>query len=270
MLSPPNDPKANVCNAVYAPDESSLVFTKCVPSTGDQNRLDCKLYRSTKNGAEWNEAEELKGLNHVEGTTTEPAFGVDNEGNAILYFVSDRKGGKGGLDIYYAKVNADGTFGAATNAGDQVNTVGDDITPFYDKKNKLLYFSSDGHPSLGGLDVFKVAGTPGDWTNGAVNAGVPINSPADDLYFALDEKAAKGFMVSNRVGTTSPRGATCCDDIWTVIIQRDVVLQGIYVKRGDATNTPILGVDASMYKVEEIILPLLVMQLPIRCRLFSC
>jgi len=98
--------------------------------------------------------------------------------------------------------------------------------------------------------VFKVAGTPGNWTSGAVNAGVPINSPADDLYFALDEKAAKGFMVSNRVGTTSPRGATCCDDIWTVIIQRDVVLQGIYVKRGDATNTPILGVDASMYKVE--------------------
>src|SRR6185436_11166879 len=77
----------------------------------------------------------------------------------------------------------------------------------------------------------------------------PINSPADDLYLALDDKAAKGFMVSNRVGTISSRGTTCCDDIWTVIIQRDVTLKGTYVKRGDSTNTPVAGIDASLYKV---------------------
>ncbi len=247
LLSPPNDPKTNTGNAVFSPDENSIVFTKCEVSI--ENWQTCKLYRSFKEGAGWKEAEELKGLNYAEGTTTQPAFGLDNEGNQILYFVTDRKGGKGGRDIYYAKVNTDGTFGAPTNAGEAVNTVGDDITPFYDKKNKTLYFSSDGHPSLGGLDVFKIAGTPGNWTGKPVNAGVPINSQADDLYFALDEKAARGFEVSNRIGTTSPRGATCCDDIWTVIVQRDVFLKGIYVKRGDPTNTPITGVDASMYKV---------------------
>lgn len=247
LLSPPNDPNTNTGNAVFAPDESSIVFTKCAPSL--ENRMKCNLYRSAKNGAEWKEAEELKGLNFAEGTTTEPAFGLDKDGAQILYFVSDRKGSKGGLDIYYAKVNTDGTFGAVTNAGAEVNSVGDDITPFYDKKNKLLYFSSDGHPSIGGLDVFKIAGTPGNWTSSAVNAGVPINSQADDLYLALDEKGARGFEVSNRIGTTSPRGATCCDDIWTVIVQRDIFLKGIYVKRGDPTNTPIVGVDASMYKV---------------------
>lgn len=247
LLSPPNDPKTNTGNAVYAPDGNSIVFTKCEPSL--QNRMKCNLYRSVKDGAQWKEAEELKGLNFVDGTTTEPAFGLDKDGAAILYFASDRAGGKGGLDIYYAKANNDGTFGAPVSVGDAINTVGDEITPAYDAKNKLLYFSSDGHPSLGGLDVFKIAGTPGNWTTGAVNAGVPINSQADDLYLALDNKAARGFMVSNRVGTTSPRGATCCDDIWTVIVQRDVFLKGIYVKRGDPTNTPITGVDASMYKV---------------------
>ena len=235
---PPNDSKTNTGNAVFSPDENSIIFTKCEVSL--ENWQNCKLYRSAKDGATWKDAEELKGLNYAEGTTTQPTFGVDNEGNQILYFVSNRKGGKGNRDIYYAKVNADGTFGAPVNAGPEVNSVGDDITPHYDKKNKLLYFSSDGHPSIGGLDVFKIAGTPGHWTSKAVNAGVPVNSQADDLYFALDEKGARGFEVSNRIGTTSPRGATCCDDIWTVIVQRDVFLKGIYVKRGDATNTPIL------------------------------
>jgi peptidoglycan-associated lipoprotein len=247
LLSPPNDPKTNTGNAVFAPDGNSIVFTKCEVSI--ENWQKCKLYRSAKDGATWKDAEELKGLNYEDGTTSQPSFGLDKEGNQILYFVSDRKGGKGNRDIYYAKVNTDGTFGAVTNAGDQINSLGDDVTPFYDKKNKIFYFSSDGHPSLGGLDVFKISGTPGNWVGTATNAGVPVNSGADDLYFALDEKAARGFEVSNRVGTTSPRGATCCDDIWTVIVQRDVYLQGIYVKRGDATNTPILGVDASMYKV---------------------
>lgn len=245
---PPNDDKTNTGNAVYSPDEKSIVFTKCGVVEEDENRVNCRLYRSVKNGSTWGDAEELKKLNGELGTTTHPSFGVDKDGNTILYFTSNRSGSKG-LDIWYAKVNNDGTFGPATNLGNEVNSVGDDQTPFYDKKNGVLYFSSDGHPSIGGLDVFKISGTPGNWTSKAVNAGMPINSQADDLYFALDEKAARGFMVSNRVGTTSPRGATCCDDIWTVIVQRDITLKGTYVKRGDPTNTPVTGVDASLYKV---------------------
>jgi outer membrane protein OmpA-like peptidoglycan-associated protein/tetratricopeptide (TPR) repeat protein len=249
LPSPPNDPKASTGNAILSDDETLMIFTKCADSVNQgTNRIKCKLYKATKkNDLEWNDAEELSGLNGIDGTTTEPAWGIDADSNRILYFVSDRTGAKR-LDIYYASVNNDGTFGAAKALGTEINTDGDDITPFYDRKNKVLYFSSDGHPSIGGLDVFKAAGNPAKW-GPVANAGVPINSSADDIYLALDNKAAKGFMVSNRVGTTSPRGATCCDDIWTVIVQRDVYLRAIYVKRGDASNTPIAGVDASMYKV---------------------
>ncbi|MFN8298746.1 MAG: OmpA family protein [Chitinophagales bacterium] len=247
LPSPPNDSKTNVGNAILSADEKTLIYSKCGVDYTIDNELRCKLYRSKKEGAEWGAGEELSGINAKEKTTTEPAWGVGADGD-ILYFVSDRPGGKGGLDLWYAKMNADGTFGAATNAGTEVNTPGDEMTPFYDAKNKVLYFSSNGHASIGGLDVFKVSGMPGSF-GAVVNAGVPINSPADDIYLALDDKGAKGFMVSNRAGTTSPRGATCCDDIWTVIVQRDVFLKGIYVKRNDPTNTPITGVDASMYKV---------------------
>ncbi len=247
---PPNDTKMNAGNAIVSPDEQTMIFTKCGDTLNLGNIVRCKLYKATKkNDTEWNEPTEIKNLNSSDGTTTtQPAWGIDKDSNAILYFVSDRKGSKGGMDIYYAPFNKDGSFGTPENAGVEINGIGDEVTPFYDLKNKLLYFSSNGHASIGGLDIFKISGTPGHWST-AINMGLPFNSPADDLYFALDTKGAKGFLVSNRVGTTSPRGETCCDDIWAVTVQHDVVLKGIYVKRGDPTNTPVQGVDASLYKV---------------------
>lgn len=248
MASPPNSDNKNVLNAVLSGDEKTIVYTMCQDSSLLSNWGKCKLYKATKKDAlNWNEPEELTGLNNPEGTATQPAFGVDAESNNILYFVSDRKGTKGGLDIFYAKMNSDGTFGAVANAGDELNTEGDDITPFYDMKNKTLYYSTSGRPTMGGLDVYKIAGTPGKW-GVASNMGVPVNSQADDLYFSVDERASKGFMVSNRVGSTSSRGTTCCDDIWSVNIKPEITLKAIYVKRGDASNTPVSGVDASMYK----------------------
>jgi outer membrane protein OmpA-like peptidoglycan-associated protein/tetratricopeptide (TPR) repeat protein len=248
---PPNDHRANTSNAILSGDEKTLIYTRCADSLDESNMGKCKLYRTTKkNALEWNTPEELKTLNNPEGTTTHPAFGVDADGNDILYFVSNRKGmgSKGGLDIFYAKMNSDGTFGAITNAGPEVNTPADEITPFYDNVNKQLYFSSTGHQSIGGYDVFKISGTPGHWGL-VINAGVPVNSAADDFYFALDSKSEKGFEVSNRPGTTSSRGATCCFDIWTVTAIHDVFLKGTYVMRGEANPTPVAGVDASLYKV---------------------
>ncbi len=246
LPSPPNDPKTHVGNAVFSADENTIVFTKC-----DQTPLkvmQCKLYKSVKEGNDWSNAEELKALNKEEFSTTQPAWGKDKDGNTILYFASNR--GKGGdFDLYYAKLNSDGTFETPQRLGNEINTAGDDLTPYYNAKTNTLYFSSTGHPGMGGLDVFKAVGTPGNF--GEVrNLGIPTNSGADDLYYALDEKANKGFMVSNREGTTSQRGATCCDDIWGVTIRGDVFLKGTYVKRDDPAQTPITGVEASLYKVD--------------------
>lgn len=244
--TPPNDSKTHVANAVYTPGGNALVFTKC-----DQTPLSvmlCKFYKSTKENGAWGEAEEIKKLNKEEASTTQPAFGKDKEGNTILYFSSNR-GTRGDYDIYYAKMNNDGSFESAQRLGNEVNTVGDELTPYYNEKTNTLYFASSGHPGFGGLDVFSVVGTPGNF--GTVrNLGSPTNSSADDLYFALNNNGSKGFLVSNREGTNSQRGATCCDDIWEVIVRGDVFLKGIFVKRDDPTQTPVAGVDASLYKVD--------------------
>jgi outer membrane protein OmpA-like peptidoglycan-associated protein/tetratricopeptide (TPR) repeat protein len=242
---PPNDAKNHVANAILSTDENTMYFTKCDQS--EIVKMKCKIFRSTKQGAEWSNAEEVKELNSPTNTTTEPAFGQDKDGKPILYFVSDR-GGKGGMDIFYAPILEDGKFGPIKNAGNEVNTPGDDMTPFYDFKNKALYFSTDGRPSLGGLDVYRVVGYPDAWGVPS-NVGAPVNSQADDIYYALDENGKKGFVVSNRIGTKTTRGETSGDDIWSVAVKEDVVMKGIFALRTDPSRKPVEGVDASMYHV---------------------
>jgi outer membrane protein OmpA-like peptidoglycan-associated protein/tetratricopeptide (TPR) repeat protein len=245
MPFPPNDANNHVANGILTNDEKTLYFTKCDQS--EIVKMKCKIYRCTKNGAEWNNAEEVKELNSPTYTTTQPAFGQDKDGKPIMYFVSDR-GGKGGLDIFYAPMDENGKFGAIKNAGTEVNTPGDDRSPFYDAKNKVLYYSTDGRPSLGGLDVYKIPGQPDNW-GVASNVGAPVNSQADDWYYALDENGKKGYVVSNRIGTKTIRGETSGDDIWSVSVKEDIVLKGIFALRNDPSLKPIDGVDASMYHV---------------------
>ncbi len=246
LAYPPNDSKTHVGNAILSEDEKTMYFTKCDLSAIAKST--CKIFKSTKEGNDWGTPTEVKELNSEVGTTTQPSFGVDKEGKTILYFVSDR-GGKGGLDIYYAELKDDGKFGPAKNAGTGVNTPGDEFSPFYDKASKAFYFSSSGHPGLGGLDVFSITGTPEAWGT-AVNVGSPVNSSCDDMYFVLNETGKKGFVVSNRPGTKTIRGETCCDDIWNVSMREEVVLKGIFALRNDPTQKPVEGVDASMYHVD--------------------
>jgi outer membrane protein OmpA-like peptidoglycan-associated protein len=113
-----------------------------------------------------------------------------------LYFASNRPGGIGGVDLYSARVDARGNFGRVQNLGSEINTAGNDMFPFVSEDNRL-YFSSDGHPGLGGLDLFIATRRNGKIT--IDNLGEPMNSPADDFglsYFTVD----KGYFSSNREG----------------------------------------------------------------------
>lgn len=243
-----NAKNVHVGNGVKSRDGKTLYFTKCQELAPGQ-LMTCNIYKSEKVNGEWAEAEALSAINRKGASTTQPALAYDALGNEVMYFASNRKGSRGGMDIYYSEINKDGEFSAPQNLGREVNTSGDEVTPFYDSPTGKLYFSSNGHPSMGGLDVFSVEGFGGELTGEVTNVGHPVNSPADDLYFALNRKGSSGYMVSNRVGTTSPRGETCCDDVFKVKLVRDLFISYQFALEGDETNTPIEGVEASLYKI---------------------
>lgn len=230
-------------NGVISKDGKNMYYTQCAEE--DAHRMVCNIYKSSKNGNTWGDPV-LLDINKKGATTTQPALGFDAKGNEVLYFASNRVGGKGGMDIWYASVNKDGELGSATNLGANVNTKWDEVTPFYDNSNSLLYFSSEGHPGMGGLDVFKVKGNVEDWNDTILNAGYPLNSSADDLYLALNESGTTGYLVSNRPGTTSERGETCCDDVFKVKLKTD---KFVLVKATDPKGVELSDVNVALYKV---------------------
>lgn len=168
---------------------------------------------------------------------TQPAPARVN-GNQVLFFVSDREGGEGGMDIWYTE-EKEGKWSKPRNAGKLINTAGDELTPFY--SNGALYFSSDLHPGFGGQDIFVSRGAPGSWAT-PVNMGAALNSNANDFYFSFDRKARIGFLSSNRTGsTTDGVYSTCCNDIYKVEGWKDENKQdSITVVKKDA---PLLAIN---------------------------
>lgn len=127
-------------------------------------------------------------------STGHPSLTADGK---TMYFISDMPGGYGGTDVYVVQRSANG-WGKPLNLGYTVNTTGDEMFPFM-AADGVLYFSSDGQPSIGGLDVFKTIKNGTEWTK-PENMGAPINSSADDFAFWIDAKTRQGYLSSNREG----------------------------------------------------------------------
>jgi len=217
MISGPfNDPPAHTGNGSYSLDGKRFYFTECNPN--DSLQMICNIYVSEYAAGEWSKPKPLNDVNAAYGfTTTHPCIG-EYKGKEILYFASNREGTVGGMDIWYSEVRNKGAeYTAPQNCGRKINTMGDEITPFYSKKEEVLYFSSNGLINVGGLDIYRVTGGLKSWKN-PMNVGFPINSSVDDFYYSTDSKNERtfraGFFVSNRSGGYSVKGETCCDDIY--------------------------------------------------------
>ncbi|MEL6810474.1 MAG: OmpA family protein [Bacteroidota bacterium] len=180
-------------------------------------------------------------FNSSEYSTGHPALSPD--GNT-LYFVSDKPGGKGGSDIYRVSVDNNGGFGTPQRLGDNVNTEGKEVFPFIDSAGNL-YFSSDGHQGLGGLDGF-YAEASGSGFDDPVNLGMGANSEADDFAFRYDANTKTGFMSSNR------KGGKGADDIYMITgveppceVDMDINVVNEY------TGEPIFGARLDLYDDKE-------------------
>ena len=150
------------------------------------------IYRTSKQNGKWLSIESLK-INDQNYSNKNPMIGPKGE---YLYFSSNMPGGYGQYDIYKAKINEDGSIGDPLNLGQKINTEGQEGFPFM-SEDKIIYFSSDGHLGLGGLDVFYSKNIDTKWSN-VRNVGIPVNSGADDFAFMIN--GDDGYISSNRSG----------------------------------------------------------------------
>lgn len=209
-----NDERFHTGNAAFSADRKRVYFTRCRLNSFD--KMVCNIYMSSLEDGKWTEPVKLPApVNHKKYTSTMPSVGIDpTKGNDVIYFVSDRPGGKGKLDVWYTLYDQKTkVFKPLKNAGSKVNTSQNEMSPFFDSETRTLYFSSDGLGGLGGFDVFKTIGEGKKWT-GNQNLGMPVNSGADDIYFTIGSNRQEGFFVSNRKGGNALKNATCCDDIY--------------------------------------------------------
>ncbi len=206
--------KSNIHNAntSFNSDFTKVFVSRCGALNATQYR--CEIYVSDFKEGHWTELQKLPSPINVSGSnTTQPCLSEIND-KPVLFFASDRSAGEGAMDIWYAFMNTDGTFETPINAGKKINTIEDDITPWFVKENKTLYFSSTWHKGLGNFDIFTSEFKDNAFTD-AQNIGYPINSSYNDIYYSVNSKKDKAYISSNRLGSYFEDKPNCCNDIYS-------------------------------------------------------
>ncbi|MCX6280005.1 MAG: OmpA family protein [Bacteroidetes bacterium] len=185
----------NEGGATLTADNNSLYYTVCRFDAA-KKYLNCDIYLSENIGGAWQPIHSISNnINSPGSWESQPTISADGK---TLYFVSDRSGGFGGYDIYRSIKGDNGEWSAPVNLGSDINSMGNEKSPFIHPDSKTLYFSSDGLMGLGGYDVFFTKlNENGIWQKPR-NIGYPINSPDDEVGFFVSTDGTKGFFASNK------------------------------------------------------------------------
>lgn len=185
-----------------------MFITRC--PNEDEKNIGCQIWVSEKRGRNWEIPTRIEGFQaHDSISIGHPCITADGNG---MIFSSDRPGGQGGKDLWYTEYDRrSDSWSDPINLGDEINTPGDELFPTF-ALNGDLFFASNGHKGLGGLDIFRAGqqGTNMKWTN-PTNMGVPINSTANDYHFTERDKR-HGYFTSNRKNS---KGTKNLPDIWS-------------------------------------------------------
>jgi len=246
----PAFPNKHFANGSFAPDAKRFYFTLC--DNGDGLTSKCEIYVLKRVKSKWSAPIRLRDyINIAEANTTTQPWVVHQNGQEVLYFASDRPGGFGEMDIWYSTRNIDSDdmdFTYPVNAGENINTIGAEITPFYDLKNNTLYYSSNGKVTIGGWDVFQAKGALDQWET-AENLGTPINSSADDFYYVLKPSGKGGFLASNRL-YGAEKISTQHENLFEFgAVEKSASLYALGQVMDSETMSPISDVRISLYEI---------------------
>lgn len=243
------DKKFGMGTVALSEDGNRMYFSRCFNNEIDE--VICNLFFTEKGKTgKWGEAVKLNNeINSPKYTSTHPTVRTTGENMDIVYYVSDREGGAGGMDIWYFIRTAKGDYKGPRNVKG-INTKFDELSPFYDNLDEVLYFSSNGHPSLGGFDIFKSAEDEELGWAKPENVGKPINSPADDLFYRREFGKTSGFLVSNREGTTLINNRYPGDDIF-FFEDFKYGLEGFILKDDKDGQTPLSEATVRLFVVDE-------------------
>ena len=189
---------------IFFSEQKRVFLTRCNGEISDCNII----YFEESEGQEY---KDIKAISAGGGVNTQP-FVANHKTQRALYFVSDRKGGYGGLDIWISIIDKNGNFGIPINAGGSINSAKDEITPFYNHYNGMMYFSSNRDGSFGGFDIYKAEGRLNIWSE--PKNVKELNSPQDDLYLTF-YNIKRGYFSSNREGAKFQSTEYCCNDIFS-------------------------------------------------------
>ncbi|MDI5951100.1 OmpA family protein [Flavobacterium yafengii] len=213
----------------FSSDGKTMYFTRNNYLDGkkgkDGNKITLiKIYKATLENDKWANVTELP-FDSDNYSTAHPALSPDGK---TLYFASDMPGTLGQSDLFKVTINEDGTFGTPENLGNTINTEGRETFPFINDENEI-YFASDGHPGLGGLDVFMSKINEDGTFSEVQNVGADVNSPKDDFAYLIDTKSRRGFFTSNRDGGQG------YDDIYKFLETKRLICEQLLY--GEITDT---------------------------------
>lgn len=225
MLEPPFNRNPNEGGPTLSIDNRHLIYTITKPSKDGANT---DLYTTDFVDGGWTDIRPLGDkVNDPVYWDSQPSMSADGK---TLYFVSDRPGGLGGTDVYVTRKMSDGSWGVPENVGAPVNSPGNERSPFIHSDSETLYFSSDGHPGVGGLDIFFVRkDEKGKWKE-PVNIGIPINTEEDDLGFFVSTDGHLGYFASR---TPNIKGAKGGYDLYSFPLYKEAQPEAVVIVKGE-------------------------------------
>ena len=245
-----NKDDLHTAHTTFSKDGLKMYYTVCKYIYASEIRCDI-YYRPVLTDSTFGAEVKLPDqINSTTFTSTQPNIGLDPEtGQERLYFVSDREGGKGKLDLWYSDISANGDYSEPVNLM-ELNTIEDEISPFYHEGSKSLFFSSEGYQSLGGFDIFKSEFGETEFLD-PKHLRYPVNSSFHDIYYTISDDQLNAHFSSNREDSyyLDNEYEACCYDIYKAEYE-EIIINLLALTFDKFSMAPLSGATVKLFDID--------------------